>query len=83
MHHITAQILARKNICLTNQLATCLSSASEQYLGNQLRLLSANMLSRIKMKGVIPLQSERDTHAYTAKIDADTYITFYVIFFII
>lgn len=78
MHHITVQILARISIRLTNHLATCLGSASEQYQGNQLRLLIANVLSRIKIKRVIPLQGERNTYAYTAKIDADTYITFYI-----
>lgn len=64
MHNIAAQILARINICLTEQLATCLSSAGEQYQGNQLRLLSAEMLSRTKIRRIIPLRGPSNRYRY-------------------
>lgn len=47
MHSITAQILARRNICLAKQLATCLSAASE-YQGM--------VTSRLR-EGIFPLYS--------------------------
>lgn len=55
MHAIAAQILARINIRLTEQLDTRLSSAREEYQGKPLRLLSAEELSGIKIKSLIPL----------------------------
>lgn len=62
MHDIAAQTLARINIRLAKQLAACLSSAGEQYQGKQLQPLSAEVLSRIKIKRVIPLGGASKRH---------------------